>query len=674
MTKPTRHLSEKDVERLLDNDQLPADLRELFERSAEHRREAGRLLGISALAAAIARGEQPTVTDEATDEQRAERVWQRVLAATCGHWRKTGPLAKLLQVAIAHVRPISAISADGGQGPLQHDMRGATVDSIRRLTGMASQQHLVLFESAAAAVDGAAALMEVHRQAPPPMVSLHFGNAIISNGLDGETALVDGPAVDDVLQLTADLVRPEPRIIASKAFRTQLVHEGRAPTGRPIRPISTVLATTPRFEIDWRPDVESRTPLALAASAATIAKETALVEEYTGARGMYCALTHEQGVEIRPVFVRITPADQPETRAHVPHDIVMGRAVEEAIRGAFKALERLGFNTPERSVCDVDWWIETPEGPMRDYESHYRGPSVGLCAAIAAAASLTEANTPRHTVATGGIDGQAVVTVGDIEAKLDAAAAFGLQVFLVPNSDIDLAQAVESGGPRVVGVESIEQAIRHVLGPSLGLAAPAGPQQEIPQPLDLPFESGNPTGFELGLLVGEKRGRFDTDAGRQNVVVKAFDRFHVQLRYSRPSQARYALLLHGNAEGTWRYLDCQPLVDSEGAGSHELIVPDRNHEPFRFRWGEGLNRIVAILTDQQPYTDHLRQAASSLAELVSLVRTDKASPIVLEATAFVEPAQLTRDTRSGGASASRAASDAPVTTRAQLLERMGFRI
>jgi Domain of unknown function (DUF4384) len=190
-------------------------------------------------------------------------------------------------------------------------------------------------------------------------------------------------------------------------------------------------------------------------------------DEDEGTRGVHCLFVDpETGVGyVRPLFVRVQPAEKADVRPRVDCDAVMSAAVERAVGSVLVVLERLGFAGAAAKALAVEWWIEGPP-------AHYEGASVGLGAALAAAAAFCRVPLGSALVVTGAVDGSVVAGVAGVASKWRALAGKGFETFLLPASALEAlpAEALTAEQPRVVGVGTLEEAIAAALGAVLGLA------------------------------------------------------------------------------------------------------------------------------------------------------------------------------------------------------------
>jgi Lon-like protease len=102
------------------------------------------------------------------------------------------------------------------------------------------------------------------------------------------------------------------------------------------------------------------------------------------------------------------------------------------------------------------------------------GPSAGLAFALTVTDALTVEDLTRghHVAVTGAIDGAgAVHEVGGVEFKVRAAEREGADVFLVPATEVEEAERTASDDLRVIGVETLTEAIADLR--NLAIEAPA---------------------------------------------------------------------------------------------------------------------------------------------------------------------------------------------------------
>ncbi len=110
--------------------------------------------------------------------------------------------------------------------------------------------------------------------------------------------------------------------------------------------------------------------------------------------------------------------------------------------------------------------------PAALLRSQIDGPSLGAAALVSAISLWSERPIRARTVVTGAVRGDAVLPVGEMEAKVDAAAQHGADRIVVPASDAAEARRCAAGRVAVVGVGTLEALIAETLSPAKARAHP----------------------------------------------------------------------------------------------------------------------------------------------------------------------------------------------------------
>jgi class 3 adenylate cyclase len=296
-------------------------------------------------------------------------------------------------------------------------------------------------------------------------IGIHFGKAI-QYRVGGQTELV-GSAPNVGARVEASGGKKTDEILVSDIVAMLLAdHPGEfvvVPLGAvPAKGVSHLRV----HRLLWR---DNTSPAPTAPKPVLAAKATEWAEQADSTRavhGIFLDVKSGRG-QVVPVWVQVRADQGPGIHTPTVCDAVMKAAAKRAIKAAFAALDRLGFEGAVPEQHQVTWWID-------GQDARYQGPSLGLAVALATVAAYTGVQVDSRVAVTGSVDGDRVVPVAGVAQKWHALRDSGrFRALMLPGDNLEAlpAQARDDPELRLVDVSSVGAAILDLLGPALGLAA-----------------------------------------------------------------------------------------------------------------------------------------------------------------------------------------------------------